>query len=69
MGGEYKVLKIDELVRPGEAGGIERYSRVQFKTKKGVIKTIDVDEVDLTPDKVAPILEKRAKELDAIMSL
>lgn len=65
----YKVLKIDELVRPGEVGGIERYSRVTFKTRKGVIKTIDIDEVDLTPEKAAPIIEKRAKEIDAIMSL
>ena len=69
MAKEYKVLKIDELVRPGEVGGIERYSRVTIKTNKGVVKTVDIDEVDLTPEKAAPILLARAKEIDGIMTL
>jgi len=69
MANEYKVLKIDELVRPGEVGGIERYSRVTFKTKKGVVATVDIEAVDLTPEKAAPILLARAKEIDGIMTL
>ena len=37
MGKEYTVLSIDELVKPGEAGGIERFYRHRIKTKGGVI--------------------------------
>jgi len=69
MATEYKVLKIDELVRPGEAGGIERYYRHQIKTKKGVILTVDISEADFTAEKAGPILSGKAKEADAILSL
>lgn len=69
MAAEYKVLKIDEMIRPGEAGGIEKFYRHQIKTKGGVVLTVDVQEKDFTTEKAAPILLKRAKEADAILAL
>jgi len=65
----FKVLKIDELTRVGEAGGIERYYRHQIKTKGGIILTIDIDEKDFVSQKVSPILERRALEADKILAL
>lgn len=69
MAAEYKVLKIDELTRVGEAGGIEHYYRHQIKTKGGVVLTVDIDERDFTPEKAAPILLKKAVEADKILAL
>jgi len=63
----YKVLKIDELVRPGETGGVERYYRHTIKTRAGTILSIDIDEGDFTHAKAAPILEARAVEADKIL--
>ena len=67
MGVQYEVLKIDELVRPGETGGVERYYRHKIKTKGGVILTVDIDEEDFTPEKSAPILDAKAKNADKIL--
>jgi len=69
MSAEYKVLKIDELVRPGEGGGIERYYRHTIKTKGGTVLTVDIDEKDFTPEKVAPILAQKAAAADKILAL
>jgi len=69
MAAEYKVRKIDEMVKPGEVGGIERFYRHTIKTKGGVILTIDIDEKDFTPEKAAPILLKKAQEADATLAL
>ncbi len=67
MAGEYKVLKIDELVRPGEVRGVEKYYRHTIKTKSGVRITVDIAEGDFTPEKAAPILTLAAKNADAIL--
>lgn len=69
MGAEYKVLKIDELSRVGEVGGIEKFYRHQIKTKGGVVLTVDVNEKDFTAEKAAPILLKKATEADKILAL
>lgn len=69
MANEYKVLKIDELTRVAEAGGIEHYYRHQIKTKGGVILTVDISQEDFTAEKAAPILLTRAKEADKILAL
>ncbi len=65
----YRVLKIDELTRLSEGGGIERYYRHQLKTRGGVILTVDIDEREFTAEKAGPILEKRAIEADKILAL
>jgi hypothetical protein len=65
----YKVLKIDELTRLSEGGGVERYYRHQLKTRGGVILSVDVDERDFSAEKAAPILEKHAVEADKILAL
>ena len=65
----FKVLKIDEMTRLAESGGVEKYYRHQIKTKGGVVLTVDIGERDFTVEKAAPILEKRAVEADKILSL
>lgn len=65
----FKVLKIDEMTRLAEGGGIEKFYRHQLKTKGGVILSVEIAEKDFTAEKAAPILEKRAIEADKILSL
>lgn len=69
MGAEYKVLKIDEMVRPGEVGGVERFYRHTIKTKGGTVITVDIDERDFTEEKAAPILLAKAQVADKILKL
>ena len=65
----YRVLKIDEMTRLSEAGGVEKFYRHQIKTKGGVVLTVDIGEKDFTAKAAAPILEKRAIEADKILAL
>jgi len=65
----YKVLKIDELSRVRDAGGVEKYYRHQIKTKGGIVLTVDIDEEDFTTEKAAPILEAKAVNADKIKAL
>uniref|UniRef100_A0A6M3XW76 Uncharacterized protein n=1 Tax=viral metagenome TaxID=1070528 RepID=A0A6M3XW76_9ZZZZ len=69
MANEYNVLKIDELTRISDAGGIERYYRHQIKTKGGVILTVDISKKDFTGELAAPILLKEAQNADKILAL
>lgn len=69
MAVEYKVLKIDELTRLSEMGGVEHYYRHSIKTRGGVILTVDISEKDFTEEKAAPILLKRAATADKILAL
>ena len=69
MADEYKVLKITEMVRPGEITGVEKFYRHQIKTKGGVVLSVDIDEADFTEARAAPILAARAKSADAILKL
>ena len=66
---EYKVLKIDELTRVSETGGVEKYYRHQIRTKGKVILTVDIDEKDFTPEKAAEILTAKAANADKILAL
>ena len=66
---EYRVLKIDEMTRISELGGVERYYRHQIKTKGGVVLTVDIDEKAFTAEKAAPILLKKATDADKILAL
>lgn len=65
----FAVLKIDEMTRLSEVGGIEKVYRHQIKTKGGVVLTVDISEKDFTAEKAAPILEKKATEADKILAL
>ena len=69
MGASYRVLKIDELTRMSETGGVEKYYRHQIKTKGKTILSVDISEDDFTAEKAAPILEKHAVEADKILAL
>jgi len=69
MAAEYKVLKIDELTRVSDVGGIEHFYRHQIKTKGGVVLTVDISQEDFTAEKAAPILQKKAIEADKILAL
>jgi hypothetical protein len=66
---EYKVLKIDELTRMSTRKGIERYYRHTIETRGGTVLSVDIDEKDFTPEKVAPILKEKATQADKILSL
>jgi hypothetical protein len=66
---DYKVLKIDEMIRPGEISGVERYYRHTVKTKGGIVLTVDIDKKDFSATKAAPILLKAAQEADKILTL
>ncbi len=69
MAAEYKVMKIDELTRLSEMGGVERYYRHTIKTKGGIVLTVDISEKDFTDKLAAPILAKRAENADKILAL
>ena len=69
MANEYKVLKIDELTRVSDTGGIEHYYRHQIKTKGGVVLTVSISQEDFTAEKAAPILLAKAQEADKILKL
>ncbi len=65
----YRVLKIDEMTRLSETGGVEKYYRHQIKTKGGTVLTVDIGDKEFTAEKAAPILEKKAAEADKILAL
>ena len=65
----FKVLKIDEMTRLSETGGVEKYYRHQLKTKGGVVLTVDISDKDFTAEKAAPLLAKKAAEADTILAL
>lgn len=69
MAAEYKVLKVIELVRQSDAGGIERYYRATIKTKGGTVLTVDLDMDEFSEVKAAPILKHRAEEADKVLKL
>ncbi len=65
----YKVLRIDELSKLSETGGIVKVYRHQIKTKGGVVLTVEIEEKDFTPEKVDEILTKKAQNADKILAL
>ena len=65
----FKVLKIDEMTRLSDTGGVEKVYRHQIKTKGGVVLSVDIGKDDFTADKAAVILAAAAKNADAIMAL
>ena len=69
MGKNYTVQRISPITKIGPTGDLEHYQRIDFLTAGGTRHSIDVRDADATPEKVAPILEKRAHELDAIKNL
>lgn len=69
MAAEYTVLRIDEMTRIGEVGGVENYYRHTIKTKGGVVLTVDISEKDFTAEKAGPILAKKAIEADKVLAL
>ncbi len=69
MAKDYEVLQIDELTRVNDLRGLERFSKIRARTTGGTVFTVDVDDPDTTPEKAAPILSARAKELDGILKL
>lgn len=69
MATEYKVLKVTELTRITNRKGIELYYQHQIETKGGIVLTVDIDQKDFTPEKVAPILKEKALNADKILAL
>lgn len=69
MGNEYTVLKIDEMTKPSEIGGVETYYRHSILTKGKTRLTVDIDKENFTPEKSAPILLAAALNADKIKAL
>jgi len=69
MGTEYKVLKITELSRVADLGGIEKYYRHSIKSKGGVVLTVDLSFKDFTAEAAGPILAAAAVNADKILKL
>lgn len=65
----FKVLKIDEMTRLSDTGGLEKVYRHQIKTKGGVVLSVDIGKDDFVPDKAAVVLAAAAKNADAILLL
>ena len=65
----FKVLKIDEMTRLSDTGGVEKVYRHQIKTKGGVVLSVDIGKDDFTADKAAVILAAAAKNADSILAL
>ena len=66
---EYQVLKVDEMVRPGEISGVERYYRATIKTHGGTVLTVDLQEADFSAEKAGPVLAKAALAADQVLRL
>jgi hypothetical protein len=69
MAEAYKVLRIDQLTRISDTGGVEKYFRHTIKTRGGTVLTVDIGEAEFTPERAAPILAKHAIEADKILNL
>lgn len=69
MAKEYKVLSITEMVRPSDAGGVEKFYRHRVRTAGGTVFNVDIGERDWSPGKAAPILLAKAIEADEILKL
>lgn len=69
MTGEYSVLKVTPMTRVADEGGIEKYYRVKYKTRGGVVDTVDVAEADYSEKSLPPILLKVAEKHDKILKL
>lgn len=69
MAKDYEVIKIDELTRVSDTQGLVRYLRIKARTKGGTVFTVDLDDPETTSEMAAPVLQKRAHELDNILSL
>ena len=68
MAAEYRVIKIDELTRLSDTGGIEHYYRHTIKSKGGVVLSVDIAEKDFTEEKATPLLTKKAQNADKILA-
>ncbi len=69
MDRDYKVLKIREMMRPGEGEGVEKFYRHTIKTRGGTVLNIEVAEADFTEERVKGILKDKANEADKILKL
>ena len=65
----YKVLDSRQIQRMTPAGGSQSVYRVWIETNHGSTGNIDVDMGDWTADKLKPILEGFASQLDLAFNL
>ena len=65
----YKVTDSRELSGMTQAGGEHKYYRVWLQTDKGSTGHVDVEVSDWNKEKLASILEEKAKVLDLAFTL
>lgn len=69
MNRQYEVLEAVERTRVNDVNEIERYFQVKIRTAGGVVRSVNVDEADFTPERVKPILDDAAQKADEILKL
>ncbi len=62
----YEVITIDVMTRPSDLGGVEKFYRIRYRTKGGVVDFTDIDEANYTEEKVTAKLTKLAEKHDKI---
>lgn len=66
---KYKVLESRQIQKLGPTGTSVSVYRVWIQTERGSTGSIDVDAADWTADKLKPILEGLATDLDLAFTL
>jgi hypothetical protein len=69
MPNNFTVQRISPITKIGPTGDLQHYQRIEAMSAGGTRFTVDVPDTDATPEKVKPILEAKAKQLDAIKNL
>lgn len=65
----FMVLDVSQRVREADAGGVEKYYRIQYKTKGGVVDFANFSEDEYTEENVVATLTKLAQKHDKIRAL
>ena len=66
MPAEYEVTRKEEIRKFDREMNVQTYYRIYALSKGGTLFHVEVPEADLGTPKVAEVLARRAKDLDAI---
>ena len=69
MAAKYKVLESRQIQTLGPTGAAVSQYRVWIQTERGSTGAADIDAADWTADKLKPILDRFATDLDLAFSI
>ena len=69
MNTKYKVLESRQIQKLGPTGASVSQYRVWIQTERGSTGAADIDAADWTADKLKPILDRFATDLDLAFSI